>query len=85
VEVAKEALPAEIQNAREVTVRNPVALRVQGTSVPGFWTADMLTPEKPAKRKRGKSWSHRTGQDGHIEESGRCFIVRFWRLQSPKA
>ena len=33
----------------------------------------------PAKRKRGKSLSRRTGQDGHIEKSGRWFVVRFWR------
>jgi integrase len=32
----------------------------------------------PAKRKRGKSLSRRTGQDGHIEKSGRWFVVRFW-------
>jgi integrase len=33
----------------------------------------------PAKRKRGKSLSRRTGQDGYIEKSGRWFVVRFWR------
>src|SRR5258708_27822706 len=33
----------------------------------------------PAKRKRGKSLSRRTGQDGHIEKSGRWFVVRFWK------
>ena len=33
----------------------------------------------PAKRKRGKSLSRRTGQDGHIEKSGKWFVVRFWK------
>jgi integrase len=33
----------------------------------------------PAKRKRGKSLSRRTGQTGHIEESGRWYVVRFWK------
>jgi integrase len=33
----------------------------------------------PAKRKRGKSLSRRTGQDGHLEKSGRWFVVRFWK------
>src|SRR6266446_9637297 len=33
----------------------------------------------PAKRKRGKSLSRRTGQDGYMEKSGRWFVVRFWK------
>ena len=33
----------------------------------------------PAKRKRGKSLSRRTGQNGHIEKSGKWFVVRFWK------
>jgi integrase len=33
----------------------------------------------PAKRKRGKALSRRTGQTGHIEASGRWFVVRFWK------
>jgi len=32
-----------------------------------------------AKRKRGKSLLRRTGQDGHIEKSGKWFVVRFWK------
>jgi integrase len=38
-----------------------------------------LSAATPAKRKRGKSLSRRTGQDGHIEKSGRWFVVRFWK------
>src|SRR5215470_11516592 len=38
-----------------------------------------LPTATPAKRKRGKSLSRRTGQDGHIEISGRWYVVRFWR------
>src|SRR6266850_6062013 len=41
--------------------------------------ADRLPAATPVKRKRGKSLSRRTGQDGHIEESGRWFVVRFWK------
>jgi integrase len=41
--------------------------------------ATMLPQATPAKRKRGKSLSRRTGQDGHIEKSGRWFVVRFWK------
>ena len=33
----------------------------------------------PAKRKRGKALSLRTGQNGHIEASGKWFVVRFWK------
>lgn len=33
----------------------------------------------PAKRKRGKALSRRTGQDGHIEKSGRWYVVRYWK------
>jgi hypothetical protein len=39
----------------------------------------IVSAATPAKRKRGKSLSRRTGQDGHIEKSGRWFVVRFWK------
>src|SRR5258707_549841 len=42
-------------------------------------SVDTLGGATPAKRKRGKSLSRRTGQDGHIEKSGRWFVVRFWK------
>ena len=51
----------------------------QTESLPVNPAADILTPATPAKRKRGKSLSRRTGQDGHIEQSGRWFVVRFWK------
>lgn len=41
--------------------------------------ADSIPSATPAKRKRGKSLSRRTGQGGHIEQSGRWFVVRFWK------
>src|SRR5882724_1328779 len=41
--------------------------------------ADTLPQATPVKRKRGKSLSRRTGQDGHMEKSGRWFVVRFWK------
>ena len=40
---------------------------------------DIVPVATPAKRKRGKSLSRRTGQDGHIEKSGRWYVVRFWK------
>jgi integrase len=39
----------------------------------------IVSTATPASRKRGKSLSRRTGQDGHIEKSGRWFVVRFWK------
>src|SRR5215472_13134486 len=54
-----------------------------GPSQPGLLQSnppvDTLPGATPAKRKRGKSLSRRTGQDGHIEQSGRWFVVRFWK------
>jgi integrase len=41
--------------------------------------SDIVVGATPAKRKRGKSLSRRTGQDGHIEKSGRWYVVRFWK------
>jgi integrase len=49
---------------------SPVTLQSLNATVPAA---------TPAKRKRGKSLSRRTGQDGHIEKSGRWFVVRFWK------
>src|SRR5215471_4012141 len=51
----------------------------QSAPLPPSLSADILTPATPGKRKRGKSLSRRTGQDGHIEKSGRWFVVRFWK------
>jgi len=33
----------------------------------------------PVSQKRGKSLSRRTGQSGHIEKSGRWYVVRYWK------
>jgi hypothetical protein len=52
----------------------------QPALLPGTSTPYIVIPQAtPAKRKRGKSLSRRTGQDGHIEKSGRWFVVRFWK------
>src|SRR6266852_4154774 len=32
----------------------------------------------PEKRERRKCMSRRSGQSGHIEKSGKWFVVRFW-------
>jgi integrase len=43
-----------------------------------FPTSDIkVVPATPVKR-RGKSMSRRTGQRGHIEPSGRWWVVRWW-------
>ena len=51
----------------------------QTAPLPPGAAADILTPATPAKRKRGKSLSRRTGQNGHVEKSGRWFVLRFWK------
>jgi len=48
------------------------------TSVPQQ-TDGIVPAATPAKRKRGKSLSRRTGQEGHIEKSGRWYVVRYWK------
>src|SRR5215472_7392416 len=40
----------------------------QGGTSPPQPVSDIVTEAIPAKRKRGKSLSRRTGQDGHIEK-----------------
>jgi hypothetical protein len=40
---------------------------------------DIVSAATPRSLKRGKSLSRRTGQNGHIEKSGRWFVVRYWR------
>jgi hypothetical protein len=43
-----------------------------------FSTSDTnVVPATPVKR-RGKCMSRRTGQDGHIEASGKWWVVRWW-------
>src|SRR5215469_4175815 len=43
-----------------------------------FSTSDInVVPATPVKR-RGKCMSRRTGQDGHIEASGKWWVVRWW-------
>src|SRR5439155_24164975 len=37
-----------------------------------------FVPATPVKR-RGKSMSRRTGQEGHIEKSGNWYVVRWWQ------
>src|SRR5262249_42800593 len=33
----------------------------------------------PTSQKRGKSLSRRRGQTGHVEKSGRWYVVRYWK------
>jgi hypothetical protein len=50
-----------------------------GGSSPPQPVTDIVPGATPAKRKRGKSLSRRTGQKGHVEKSGRWFVLRFWK------
>ena len=49
------------------------------TQLPTANVIGTVAQATPAKRKRGKALSRRTGQNGHIEASGRWFVVRFWK------
>jgi hypothetical protein len=50
--------------------RYPGVLQV----VPNSHNVEAATPAK----RRGESMSRRTGQDGHVEKSGKWWVVRFW-------
>jgi integrase len=41
-------------------------------------TSDINVPPATPVKRRGKSMSRRTGQKGHIEPSGRWWVVRWW-------
>ena len=61
-------------SAREV----PALVNVLQTRPLQFSTSDTnVVPATPVKR-RGKCMSRRTGQDGHIEASGKWWVVRWW-------
>jgi len=38
-----------------------------------------IGPSNATTKRTGKSMSRRRGQNGHIEKSGRWFVVRFWK------
>jgi integrase len=69
-----EHAPEQVVERWSLFGNQPIALVVEPPAV-----ADKLPAATPEKRKRGKSLSRRTGQDGHIEKSGRWFVVRFWK------
>ena len=61
-------------SAREV----PALVNVLQTRPLQFSTSDTnVVPATPVKR-RGKCMSRRTGQDVHIEASGKWWVVRWW-------
>lgn len=47
------------------------------SALPARWEPPTLKSATPVKR-RGKSMSRRTGQSGHIERSGKWWVVRWW-------
>ena len=56
----------------------PALVNVLQTRPLQFSTSDInVVPATPVKR-RGKCMSRRTGQDGHIEASGKWWVVRWW-------
>lgn len=44
-----------------------------------FPTSDTKVVAATPVKRRGKSMSRRTGQEGHIERSGKWWVVRFWQ------
>jgi len=54
------------------SISQPTFSGLQFHVVPGNFS-----PATPVKR-RGKSMSRRTGQTGHIEKSGKWWVVRWW-------
>jgi hypothetical protein len=40
---------------------------------------DTVAQATPEKRKRGKSMTRRSGQNGYIEVRGKYYVVRFWK------
>src|SRR5271169_6022943 len=40
---------------------------------------DNLRSSNATSKRTRKPMSRRRGQNGHIEKSGRCFVVRFWQ------
>ena len=50
---------------------------VLGTGLQLIFPPSNFSPATPVKR-RGKSMSRRTGQTGHIEKSGKWWVIRWW-------
>jgi hypothetical protein len=58
---------------------NAITRDAARNSPPESANAIILDQATPAKQKRGKSLSRRTGQSGHIEKSGKWYVVRYWK------
>jgi integrase len=62
----------------ELSSRNLNSLADAQTQILQFQGSNInVVPATPVKR-RGKNMSRRTGQNGHIERSGRWWVVRWW-------
>ena len=66
-EVCSQGFPAPIP------VSKPQADLLQ------FPTSDIKVVAATPVKRRGKSMSRRTGQEGHIERSGKWWVVRWWQ------
>jgi len=50
-----------------------------GTALTNGLERDTLRSSNATAKRTRKSMSRRRGQNGHIEKSGRWFVVRFWK------
>jgi len=88
-EVRDTTIPSVSVNST-ITGQTPTAVTVkQAAPLPNVTTAgrgltrglerDILRSSNATAKRTRKSMSRRRGQKGHIEESGRWFVVRFWQ------
>src|SRR5208283_310983 len=84
---ASEILPVTVIGHADVTSVIPAltvsassSAVVAGESAPlQFPAADTNVSFATPRKRTGKNMDRRRGQNGHIEESGRWFVVRFWK------
>lgn len=73
--VANEASASEFLIAQALSMHSARVIDI--STLRAACEPPTLKPATPVKR-RGKSMSRRTGQSGHIEKSGRWWVVRWW-------
>jgi integrase len=69
--------PCGVQMLLPFAIGDEVEVQPITDKLPCDSHSDTVTEATPAKRTR-KSMSRRTGQKGHIEQSGRWWVVRWW-------
>jgi integrase len=81
--VYSTAVPADANVTQESTCpgdkdRTPVFQSLNGI-LHSLANDTKVSDATPEKRRRGKSMSRRSGQSGHLELSGKWYVVRFWQ------